>query len=166
MDLLFIFEWFDTSWLAGISKEWGGIYAIVQTIHLSGMALLGGMIFLGDMRMLNIILKDVPAEIVIRNTDFLIKLALFFMMLSGTYMMSAVAIKLYYNSFFLAKMIGFLMGLVFLFTIRRQVYKRSFDELNALGNIVIHPLSIRMVAIANLVIWYSVAASGRWIGFS
>jgi hypothetical protein len=166
MDLLFIFEWIDTSLLAEISKEWGGIYAIVQTIHLSGMALLGGMILLGDLRMLNLILKDVPAEVVIRNTDFLIKLALLFMIISGIFMMSAVAIKLYYNSFFLVKMIGLLMGLVFLFTIRQQVYRRSFNELNAVNNIAIHPLSIRLVAVANLIIWYSVAASGRWIGFS
>ncbi|MFT5211916.1 MAG: hypothetical protein ACI9CE_003657 [Flavobacterium sp.] len=166
MDLLFIFEWIDTSWLAEISKEWGGIYAIVQAIHLSGMALLGGMILLGDMRMLNLMLKDVPAEVVIRNTHFLIKIALLLIILSGTYMMSAVAIKLYYNSFFLAKMIGFSMGLIFLFTIRRQVYERSFNEFNTLNNIAIHPLSIRLVAIANLMIWFSVAASGRWIGFS
>ena len=42
MDLLFLFEWLDSSMLASVSKAYGGVFAVVQMIHLCAMALMGG----------------------------------------------------------------------------------------------------------------------------
>ena len=41
MDLLFLFEWLDTSLLAQMSKAYGGVFAVVQMFHLLAMAMLG-----------------------------------------------------------------------------------------------------------------------------
>ncbi|MEM7364435.1 MAG: DUF6644 family protein [Pseudomonadota bacterium] len=158
MDLLILFEWLDTSWLASVSKAWGGVFAMVQTVHLSAMAMLGGMILATDLRLLNVLLRDVPVEVVVQNTQKWINYALFAMVLSGIYMSSAVAIKLYYNMFFWSKMAGLAMGVGFLYLIKYPLLRDGVSSLR--------PVTVKLVALASLMIWFSVAASGRWIGFT
>ena len=68
MDLYPFFDWLDTSLLADISKAYGGVFAVVQMFHLLGISMLGGMVLLGDLRLLNIVMKDIPSEVVIENT--------------------------------------------------------------------------------------------------
>ena len=62
-----------------------------------GMALMGGMVLVGDLRLLNILLKDLPSEMVIENTHKWFGVGLTIMIMSGIFMSSAVAMKLYYN---------------------------------------------------------------------
>ena len=158
MDLLFLFEWLDNSMLAHLSKASGGVFAMIQTIHLASMAMLGGMILVSDLRLLNLLMTDVPAPTVVDGAQKWINVALVAMVLSGIFMASAVAIKLYYNLFFWSKMAGLAMGLVFLYGIKLPLIRRHGDRLS--------PWLVRLVALASLTIWFSVAASGRWIGFS
>ncbi|MDA0790609.1 MAG: hypothetical protein O2780_14265 [Proteobacteria bacterium] len=158
MELLFIFEWLDTSTLAGISKAYGGVFAMVQTVHLVSIALLGGMVLVSDLRLLNLLLTSVPVPQVMDTTRKWITIALITVTLSGVYQASAVAIKLYHNSSFWAKMAGFAMGLLFLYVVKWPLLRHGVDSLN--------PWTVRLVAVASLTIWFSVAATGRWIGFS
>ena len=158
MDLLFFFEWLDSSMLASLSKAWGGVFAVVQTIHLASLALLGGMVIVLSLRLLNILMRDIPADVVVASTRPWINRALIAITLSGIYQASAVAIKLYYNSFFWSKMIAFFMGIAFLYGVMYPLLSRGTAQLP--------PWTVRLMACASLVIWFSVAATGRWIGFS
>lgn len=158
MDLYPFFDWLDTSLLADISKAYGGVFAIVQMFHLLGMSMLGGMILVGDLRMLNILLKDVPSEQVIENTQKWFNVALVIVVCSGIFMSSAVAMKLYYNQMFWAKMTSLALGITFVYAIRGPLLKFKHDTLN--------PWTIKLVAVTSISIWFTVAASGRWIGFS
>ena len=97
MDLLFIFEWLDTSFLATISKAYGGVFAVVQMFHLAALAVMGGMVLASDLRLLGVLLKDVPADAVMANTNRWFDYALIVLLVSGVFMSSAVAMKLYYN---------------------------------------------------------------------
>ncbi len=158
MDLLFLFEWLDTSFIASLSKAYGGVFAVVQMFHLLAMAMLGGMVMLGDLRLLGVLMKEVPAETVAEQTDKWFGIALIAIVVSGIFMSSAVAIKLYYNEMFWAKMIGLAFGVFFYYAIRRPLLRLDHATLN--------PWSLRLTAIASLTVWFSVAACGRWIGFS
>jgi hypothetical protein len=158
LDLYPFFDWLDTSLLADISKAYGGVFAIVQMFHLLGMSMLGGMILVGDLRMLNILLKDVPSEQVIENTQKWFNVALVIVVCSGIFMSSAVAMKLYYNQMFWAKMTSLALGITFVYAIRGPLLKFKHDTLN--------PWTIKLVAVTSISIWFTVAASGRWIGFS
>ena len=108
MDLYPFFDWLDTSLLADISKAYGGVFAVVQMFHLLGMSLLGGMVLVGDLRLLNLVMKDIPSELVIENTYKWFNVGLATMVVSGIFMSSAVSLKLYYNEMFWAKMTVFL----------------------------------------------------------
>jgi hypothetical protein len=157
MDVLFFFEWLDTSFLATLSKAYGGTFAMVQVIHLSSMAVLGGMIIACDLRLLGVLLKDIPLQSVLTNTQTWINRALAAIIASGIFMASGVAIKLYYNEFFWAKMASLGFGIFFLYAIKRPLL-RDIGQLN--------PVTPKLLALASLTIWFSVAATGRWIGFS
>jgi hypothetical protein len=144
--------------LADISKAYGGVFAVVQMFHLLGMSMLGGMVLVGDLRLLNILLKDVPSELVIENTQKWFTIALAIVMTSGIFMSSAVAMKLYYNEMFWAKMTSLGLGITFVYVIRRPLLKFKHDTLT--------PWTIKLVAVTSISIWFTVAAAGRWIGFS
>ena len=158
MDLYPFFDWLDTSILADIAKAYGGVFAVVQMFHLLGMSMLGGMVLVGDLRLLNILLKDVLSEQVIENTQKWFNVALAIVMTSGIFMSSAVAMKLYYNEMFWAKMTSLGLGITFVYVIRRPLLKFKHDTLN--------PWTLKLIAATSISIWFTVAAAGRWIGFS
>lgn len=158
MELLSFFEWAETSLLGSIGKSYGGVYAIGQSLHLMALALLGGTVLLTDLRLLNVILRDVPSEQVTKNAYKWFRVALVIIVATGIFMAAAVATKLYYNSFYWAKMAALATGILFVFVIKRPLLKRSHGEIN--------PIVLKSVALASMVIWFSVAATGRWIGFS
>ena len=158
MDLLVFFEWLDTSMLASIAKSSGGVFALVQTVHLASLTVLGGMILACDLRLMNLLLKDIPVNVVVENTTRWITYALVGVVLSGIYQSSAVAIKLYYNEFFWAKMAGLAFGVAFVYCVRVPLLAYDHET--------IRPWAIRAVAVTSLIVWFTVAASGRWIGFS
>ena len=158
MDVLFIFEWLDTSLLADISKAYGGVFAMIQMFHLLALAMLGGMVLVADLRLLGVLLKDVPSEVVCESTNKWFNLALVVLILSGVFMGSAVAMKIYYNEMYWAKMTALAAGIVFVYAIRRPLLRFDHSTIN--------PWTIRLVAVSSITIWFTVAACGRWIGFS
>ncbi|MEM7079684.1 MAG: DUF6644 family protein [Pseudomonadota bacterium] len=156
--MLGFFEWLDASLLADISKAYGGVFAVVQMFHLAAMAMLGGMILVGDLRLLGVVMRDVPSEQVIANTQRWFNWSLVVMVVSGVFMSSAVAIKLYYNEMFWAKMITLLLGVLFVYAVRKPLL--------AMPHAQITPWILKATAIASITIWFTIAACGRWIGFS
>ena len=158
MDMLFFFEWLDASLLADIAKSYGGVFAMVQMFHLLALAMLGGMVLVADLRLLGVLLKDVPSEVVCESTNKWFNVALVVIMTSGVFMSSAVAMKLYYSESFAAKMTALATGIIFVYAIRRPLLRFDHSSIN--------PWVLRLLAITSITIWFTVAASGRWIGFS
>jgi len=158
IDMLPFFEWLDSSALATLSKSYGGVFAVVQMFHLLGMAMLGGTVVLGDLRLLNVLMRNVPSEVVINNTQRWFSIGLAVTMISGIFMASAVAMKLYYNESYWVKMTSLAVGIVFVYAVRRPLLR--FDHAT------INPWALRSLAVTSMLLWFTVAASGRWIGFS
>ena len=68
MNVVPFFEWLDATWLASFAKTYAGLFSMVQAVHILSMVMLVGMIILGDLRMLNVVLKGVPSDVIIQNT--------------------------------------------------------------------------------------------------
>ena len=158
METLAFFQWLDTTMLASLSKAYGGLFAVVQMVHLLALALLGGMVLVSDLRLLNVILRDLPSVDVVANTNKFFDIAVVVLVLSGVFMSSAVAMKLYYNEMFWAKMSALAAGLIFVYLVRRPLLKDDHGEVGT--------WTLRAVAISSILVWFTVAACGRWIGFS
>ncbi|MDP1932720.1 MAG: hypothetical protein Q8L60_14810 [Gammaproteobacteria bacterium] len=158
MELISFFEWMETSALGQIGKTYGGVYALGQSLHLMSLALLGGTVLVTDLRLLNVLLRDVPSEVVVESTHKWFKVAVSLMIATGIFMAAAVALRMYYNAFFWAKMTALATGIAFVFFVKYPLLQRKHDSIN--------PVVLKSLAVASILLWFSVAATGRWIGFS
>ena len=156
--LLPLFEWMETTWFGVIGKTWGGVFALVEATHLLAMALLGGAIVISDGRLLGLLLRDVPVQIILTKTHSLFVFGLLIAIASGIFMACGVAMKIYYLPVYWFKMLALTAGVLFTFTIKRPLLANGVEKLS--------PWAVRAVAVASLMIWFTVAATGRWIGFS
>ena len=73
-------------------------------------------------------------------------------------MACGVAVKIYYLPVYWYKMLALGVGVLFVYRVRRPLLRQPEAQLS---------MTLRvMVATASMMIWFSVAATGRWIGFS
>ncbi|MFT5691110.1 MAG: hypothetical protein ACI92E_000435 [Oceanicoccus sp.] len=156
--LLPFFEWLETTIFGVIGKTWGAAFAVVEAIHLLAMALLGGAVIASDGRLLGVILSDYPARVILDQSHKVFVVGLSILLLTGVFMACGVAMKVYYLPVFWYKMLVLFGGIIFVFFIKRPLLKNDFDQIN--------PTVVKMVAVSSLLVWFTVAAAGRWIGFA
>ena len=152
------FEWMETTWFGIIGKTWGAAFAFVQTIHLLSLALLGGAVLAAEGRVLGLLLTDVSAQIIIERCHVLLVWALVLLISTGVFMACGVALKVYYLPVFWYKMLALGTGILFHFYVRKPLFRFDLQQIN--------PIVVKMTAIASILVWFMVAATGRWIGFS
>jgi len=156
--LLPVFEWLETTPFAVIGKTWGGAFAVVEAVHLLAMAMLGGAVLVSDARLLGLLFTEVSARQIQEQCHRVFAPALAVGVLTGVFMACSVALKVYYLEVFWYKMLALAVGVAFVYGVRRPLLRGDIDA--------VRPWVLRLVAIASLMIWCSVAATGRWIGFS
>lgn len=158
MNLLSYFEWLEASPIGVFVKDKAATFAIIEAVHLMALALLGAAVLSADLRLLNVVMRDIPSNSVTDQAHRWFKLALVVQLITGFFMLAGVATKCYHNPFYWAKMTALGIGIVFVFAIRAPLLRRDHAQLN--------PWTLKLMALASLTIWFVVAASGRWIGFS
>jgi nitrate/nitrite transporter NarK len=152
------FTWLEASALGAFVKDQGATFATIEAVHLMALAVLGGSVFVSDLRLCNLVLVDVPSKTVTDNAHKYFKISLIVLLITGFVMLSGVATKCYHNFYYWVKMAALAAGIVFAFAIRQPLLRRDHAELN--------PLTLKLVGMASISVWFLVAASGRWIGFS
>ncbi|MEX0965575.1 MAG: DUF6644 family protein [Pseudohongiellaceae bacterium] len=159
-DLLPFFTWMrESSWFGVIGTTYGSIYATVEAVHLLSMAVLGGTVLATDLRLLGVIFRDVPSETLVTGTYKCFKWALFMAVLTGIFCAAGVGDKIYYMQVFWIKMLVLLTGSCFMIFIKQPfLTSRAHSEIS--------PWTLRLLAVTSILIWFTVAATGRWIGFS
>ncbi|GJM12339.1 MAG: hypothetical protein DHS20C12_07420 [Pseudohongiella sp.] len=159
-DLLPFFTWMrESSWLGLIGTTYGSIYATVEAVHLLSMAVLGGTVLATDLRLLGVIFKDIPSETLVTGTHKCFRWALLIAVLTGIFCAAGVGDKVYYMQVFWIKMLVLILGSCFMLFIKQPF-------LTSRPHAEIDPWMIRLLAITSILIWFTVAATGRWIGFS
>ena len=158
MSLLHYFEALEASPIGVFVKDKAATFACIEAVHLMALALLGAAVLSTDLRLLNVVLRDVPSNTVTDQAHRWFKWSLAALLVTGFFMLAGVATKCYHNPFYWTKMITLAIGIVFVFAIRAPLLRKDHAQLN--------PWTLKLVALASLMIWFVVAASGRWIGFS
>ena len=153
-------RWMQTSfWFGKIGTSYGGIYATVETLHLLSMAVLCGSVLIADLRLLDVVFKDIPSEIIVNGTWKWFKISWAIAILTGIFCGSGVAEKIYEKNVFWIKMLALLAGTLFMIYLKQPLLTRQpHDEIS--------PLVIKAIALASISVWVTVAATGRWIGFT
>ena len=80
------------------------------------------------------------------------------MLVTGIGLFLSEPTKCYYSTPFRVKMAALALAIAFTFTVRRKVVAAEPARTR--------PFEQKLVAIVSLALWFGVAASGRWIGFS
>ena len=159
MELLSFFEWLEHSSALGYaSKAYGGVYAVFQSLHLVSLAVLGGTMLVTDLRCFNLILKATPVAEIAEAAHKWFRISLIVVLGTGVFMLAGVAVKCYTKPAFWVKMAALLTGLIFVFAIKRPLLTRN-PSLN-------DEWVLKCIAMTSITIWFTVAAAGRWIGFS
>lgn len=157
MDLLPYFEWIEQSALGDLVRQSLWLFPVIQSLHLLGLSVLGGSVLIVDLRMLGTGLRSAPISRIARDARPWFVGALIVMLVTGWALFASEAIKCYYNFSFWVKITTMPVAIVFAFAIRDRIAARA--GMNAT------PLT-RLVGFLSIALWVTVAAAGRWIGFS
>lgn len=156
MDWYVIFDAMEQTWVGQTIKESLWYFPAIEAVHLLGLAMLGGAILVVDLRMLGFGLSAQPVAGVARAANRWLITAITVLLVTGTMLFLSEAVKCFYNTSFWVKMIALAIGLVFTFTVRNRV--AASDSVS--------PAVQRLVGLFSIIVWFVVAAAGRWIGFS
>ena len=78
MNLLPFFEWLEGSPIGVFVKDKAATFATIEAVHLMALALLGAAVLSADLRLLNVVMRDVPSNAVTAQAHRWFKLALVF----------------------------------------------------------------------------------------
>jgi hypothetical protein len=152
------FEWCEATTLGTAIRTSPWAFAVIESVHLLALAVIGGAVLLVDLRLLGFGLRDQRIADVARNAFPWLVGSLIVMLLTGIGLFLSEPTKCYYSTPFWVKMISLALAITFTFTIRRRV--TMADEMR------VRPVWFKLVALVSLALWFGVGAGGRWIGFS
>src|SRR5688572_27176753 len=132
------------------------MFPVVEAFHLVGLSLLGGALLVVDLRLLGWGLEGSTIAELNRQARPWLLAAVSLMLLTGVMLFLSEAIKCYYNTAFWVKITTLPFALAFTLTVKDR-FARSALYTSA---------SSQWVGTADLLLWFIVAAGGRWIGFS
>src|SRR5262249_12943094 len=158
MSLLPFFQWCEASPVGQAIRLSPWAFAVIESVHLLGLAVIGGAVLLVDLRLLGLGLRRQPLAEVAREAQPWLVGSLVVMLSTGVALFMSESIKCYYSTAFWVKMTSLLLAIVFTFTVRRNVTLAAEKPPRLLRR--------RVVALVSLALWLAVGASGRWIGFS
>ena len=155
--LLPFFQWCETTLIARAISDSVWLFGAIEAIHLLGLCLLGGSVLIVDLRMLGLGLKAQGIAEVARSARPWLVASIVVMVLTGTPLFLSEAVKCYYNPSFWIKITTLPVALVFTFAVRQRIARNLALQTS---------IPSRLAAIGSLSLWFTVAAAGRWIGFS
>ena len=156
MSLLPWFEWLESLWLGDAIRQSLWLFPVIEAVHLLGLCLLGGAVLIVDLRMLGVGLRQPIAEVARDARPWLIG-SISLMLATGIPLFLSEAIKCYYNTSFWVKITTLPVAIVFALLVRDRLARRTATESTA---------TTKLVALISMALWFTVAAAGRWIGFS
>jgi len=150
-------EWVAASALGQAISKSSWAFAVIESVHLLALAVIGGAVLMVDLRLLGFGLRAQPLDRVARDAWPWFVGSWVVMIVSGVLLFVSEPLKLYFSTPFFWKMIFLLSGSVFAVTVRRKV--------TMAGDGRTPPLVMKLVGLVSLLLWSGVGSAGRWIGF-
>ena len=151
-----IFQWIENTGLGEAIRESKWLFPVIESVHLLGLAVIGGAVLVVDLRLAGFGLRRQSVRQMARDVQPWLIGSLIAMLISGFLLFTSEATKCYYHEAFWIKMTSLALAILFTFTIRRRVAETDNAGL-ARG---------RLVAVVSVALWSGVGIGGRWIGFS
>jgi len=121
MNLLPYFQWVSETPVGQAITRSSWLFAVIESVHLLALAVIGGAVLVLDLRLLGLGLRDQPIERVARDAHPWLVGSLIVMIVSGVLLFSSEPIKCYYSTPFWVKMSSLALAMIFAFTVRKNV---------------------------------------------
>jgi hypothetical protein len=158
MSLLPLFESFETTLVGHTIRTSLWLFPVVESIHLVALSVIGGAVLVLDLRLVGFGLRGQSIRQVARDAHPWLVGSLVAMFATGVPLFLSESVKCYHNTSFWVKMAALAAAILFTFTIRRKV--AMADEARVWRG------AHKAVGLVSIALWFTVAAAGRWIGFS
>ncbi len=153
-----IFNWLEMSSFGAAVRDSLWAFAIIESVHLLALAVMGGAVLIVDMRLFGLGLRRQPVRQIARDAEPWLVGGLAMMLITGVPLMASLAVSKYYVNFaFQLKMVFLVLGIIFTFTVRRNLIYREDNRIN--------PAAAWIVGLISLFLWSGVGFMGRGIGF-
>jgi Family of unknown function (DUF6644) len=155
--LLVFCQWaLHSSFGHGVSDSvW--LFPAIEICHLLGLAVLGGTVLVLNLRLMNLRFPNEPVAELARDVQPLMVGSIAVMLISGFFLFSSEAVKMYDNVAFHYKMVFLLLAIVYTFTIYRKVVMSPEGRVSLPWRV--------SVALISLALWAGVGLAGRAIGY-
>ena len=154
LSLLPAFEWLQHTYLGETIRHSAALIALLEIVHLIGLALLLGTILMVDLSLLGLGIGRQPVRRIASELSSWTKAGLVIMLISGPLILSSEAVKCYKTPAFWVKMALLAIAIAFHFTIHRRVTLAEYPASRS---------SQALVAIVSLALWIGVALAGKGI---
>lgn len=158
MTLLPFFEWCETTLIGSAIRGSLWLFPVIESVHLLALATTGGALLMLDLRLLGVGLRNQAVRQVARDAQPWLIGSILVMIATGVPLFLSESVKCYYSTPFWVKITTLPFALLFTFTVRRKVAMADAAR--------VPPSAYKLVGLASLALWFTVAAAGRWIGFS
>lgn len=154
--LLPFFEWMQEhpASLYILDNTW--FSPIVQVMHLLALSIFAGSVLIVDLRLLGVGVTGTPLAKVARDAQPWFIWAFVALVITGTPSMASTAMKQYFSPFFWWKMELLLLGMIFTFTVRRQLAQADEARMN--------PIWPKVAGLFSIALWTGVSVGARLIG--
>jgi hypothetical protein len=160
-DGLVLCQWLEQTWIASRVRESLWLFPAIETVHLLGMAALVGTISMFDLRLLGRALRTKRVSEVGRTLLPWTWAAFGLQVFTGIVLFSSEAVKLYANPAFRLKLLLILLAGIQVLIFHRTMYRgvAAWDGGQAI------PMIAKIAALLSILLWLSIVAAGRFIGF-
>lgn len=152
--LLPVFEWLQHTYVGETIRHSATLIALLEIIHLIGLALLLGCILMVDLSLLGRGIGRQPVSRIARDLDIFIAIGLGIMLASGAFILCSEAVRCYKTPAFWIKMMLLAVALAFHFAIHRNA---------ALADPPVSRQRAALIGSLSLVLWLGVALAGKAI---
>jgi hypothetical protein len=154
MTLLPLFEWMQHTYLAETIRHSAALIALLEIVHLIGLALLLGSILMVDLSLLGWGIGNHPVSRIAGELNPYTGIGLAIMLVSGPLILFSEAVRCYKTPAFWVKMALLAIALAFHFTVHRRVARAEPPAPRATAG---------PVAWVSLTLWFGVALAGKGI---
>jgi hypothetical protein len=161
MSLLSFAQWIQSTDFFTAMRGSAYVYPIVLTIHLTAIALFGGMILLVDVRLLGLAVRKYTVSELVNQLRPLKRVGFLILIACGLLMAGCKAEEYYYNAFFRTKLTLLLLVGAHALIFHRGVYGNT-AELDAAPRM---PAQAKLAAALSLILWTGLVIAGRGIGY-
>lgn len=161
LHLLGFCQWLDNTQVSVAVRQSHWLFQAFDTIHTLGIVLVAGTVIVVDLRLLGFGLRGVRVSEIMSRAAPLTRWGFAVMFLSGLFLFSSEAVKMYYNPAFRIKLLALVLVGLNAIVFHGSVCGSASSWDDARGT----PLGARVAGFLSLLFWIAIIAAGRAIAY-